>query len=205
MVGRLKFAAVVLAVIVSLVGCQKQSAGDVDAAKAADATHFANAEIERIRAEAKRRYPHLSEDEAIKIVADEAGERRLSEGSEAERKVTAASAFMAVYVKHTEAYVSVCRDFGVDVSDFGSAVSRRFAGERARAMSILADAGANETVLRTLWDNMMPTIVSTTQRELTQMAPGGPEEACEVLRDEPQEVAESIELHETLTEVLQAP
>jgi hypothetical protein len=125
------------------------------------------AEIDALRAEAKRKYPGLAESEAMKRVADQHASEILRTGDARTRARAAAEIFFGAYFMNTRARAGYCRRNGVDLTPFVTAYQQVHRADLDRASAILADAGIDP---ESLPYKIQPISVPAVQQDMEDIA-----------------------------------
>ena len=160
--------------------------------------------MDEIRAEARRRYPQLSEIEAMDKVAKERSEQKLATQTGFKKQVTAASTFEGMYFKFTNKYAEVCSRHGVGIGPFTSVVAARFSREHSQADSVLNSAGIDGAARRKLYQGaeFASAFDTITTNELTAVGEGNVRLGCETLRDYPEEMVGQITVSEEIVRAM---
>jgi hypothetical protein len=125
------------------------------------------AELDALKAEAKRKYPGMAESEAMKRVADQRASEILRSGDKRARARAAANIFFGAYFMNTRARAGYCRRNGVDLTPFVTAYEQAHRAEFERASAILADAGIDP---ESLPYKLQPASIPAVQQDMEDIA-----------------------------------
>lgn len=182
--------AVVIAMVVFKTLQDRRKDPDPEALKAA-----VSAEMETLRAEAKKRHPNLSDSEAMEAVAMErASERLSSTQSEDKRALTAASLFYGFYFVNTRARPEYCNGHGVDIAPFVRAFDAAHAEELDRARKIVSENGVDPATLYPMMRDELGRTVAQDMQDTAKSIQGTATDACRVLNEQATQLAAAIVL-----------
>jgi len=154
-----------------------------------------NAQVQKQMADAARARPDLPAAEAMRQDALARSEQRLAAESDlAKRGRVAADTFWGFYFVNTRMRREFCSEQGVDVTAFVSAFERAHMNELAKARSLYARSGMDETLL---YEGLRPTARKVIEQDMHDIAAAqglSLSQACEALASAAEELVPEMHL-----------
>lgn len=165
---------------------------------AADVT----ATVDKVRAEAVRQHPGVSQTDAMKkVVAAKAGATMRNTSPEQRHRIAAEAAFGA-YFMNTRVRQVHCRQLGVEIAAFSSAYERIHAAELAKAKAIYAEQQRSPEAFATLLGPAMQRMIEQDMRDIAQARRMTPEKTCAAFNDNAEAFARAIQLPPEIRQAL---
>jgi hypothetical protein len=152
------------------------------------------AEVDALKAEAKRKYPGMAESAAMKRVADQRASDILRTGDKRTRARSAAEIFFGAYFMNTRARAGYCRRNGVDLTPFVTAYERAHRVELDRATAILADAGIDPASLPYKLQSISVPAAQQDMEDIARAENLPTQHVCALFNEKADEIVKSMQL-----------
>jgi hypothetical protein len=162
------------------------------------------AEMDALKAEAKRKYPGMAESAAMKKVADQRARDILRTGDKQTRARTAAEIFFGAYFMNTRARAGYCRRNGVDLTPFVTTYERTHRVEFERAQKILSDAGVDYESLPYKLQSISAPAVQQDMEDISRAENLPIPHVCTLFNEKADELAKAIHAPAEVREALMA-
>lgn len=162
------------------------------------------AEMDALKAEAKRKYPGMAESAAIKKVADQRARDILRTGDKPTRARAAAEIFFGAYFMNTRARAGYCRRNGVDLTPFVTTYERTHRVEFERAQRILTDAGVDYESLPYKLQSIAAPAVQQDMEDISRAENLPIPHVCALFNEKAEELAKAIRAPAEVREALMA-
>jgi hypothetical protein len=162
------------------------------------------AQMDRLRADAAKKHPGMSQSDAMKEEAAEQASAMLQKGDAESRARTAAGLFFGSYFMNTRARPEYCRKRGVNLAPFVAAYERAHGAELARARKILARAGIDPESMAPRLQAEFMTVIEQDMKDFAAGAQVQPDSACELFNQNSKIIAEAIVLPADVRQALMA-
>ena len=162
------------------------------------------ARVDKVREDATRMHPGMSQTDAMKKVAAARAGETMRDGSPAQRSRMAAEAAFGSYFMNTRVRQAHCKQLGVDIDGFASAYERIHAEELSKARTIYAEQGRSPESFATLLGPAMQRMIEQDMRDIAQARSMTPEKTCKAFNDNAEAFARAIQLPREIRQALLA-